>query len=87
MPLYEIEQYEIHAATFQVEAKNEAEAIAKLFNGEAEFQDNSLDYVETAEDVGLPVEEYRELVAQLQKLGVTVGPDVIPSIRCITEIG
>ena len=32
MPTFEIEQYEIHSQKFQVKAKNEAEAIKKLFD-------------------------------------------------------
>ena len=37
MPTYEIEQYELHAMKYRVEAATEAEAIAKLFQGEAEL--------------------------------------------------
>lgn len=33
MPTYEIEQYEIHVREYTVEADNEAEAIARLFDG------------------------------------------------------
>ena len=36
MPTYEIGQYELHAMTYRVKAKSEAEAIVKLFRGEAE---------------------------------------------------
>jgi hypothetical protein len=42
--------------------------------------------VEVAEDIGLPVEENRELADELRALGVSVGQDVIPSIRSIEEI-
>ena len=37
--------------------------------------------METAEDIGLAVEENRELAEELRSLGVAVGEDVIPSIR------
>ena len=47
--------------------------------------DDSLEYVETAEDTGLPVDEYRDLADELRTLGVSVH-DVIPSIRSIEEI-
>ena len=36
MPVFEIEQYELHTMKFRVEAANEAEAIAKLFGGDGE---------------------------------------------------
>jgi len=37
MPMWEIEQLELHAQTYRVEALDEAEAIQKLFSGEAEL--------------------------------------------------
>lgn len=83
MPIYEIEQYEIHCSKHQVEAANEAEAIAKLLDGEADLMDNSLEFIEVAEDVGLSIDEHRDLAKQLRDLGVPVGPHVIPSIRSI----
>jgi len=54
--------------------------------GKNEPVDDSLEYVEVAEDIGLPVDEYRELAEELRALGVSVGHDVIPSIRSIEEI-
>lgn len=86
MPKFEIEQYEIHVAKYRIEANTEAEAIQKLFDGENEPVENSLEYVELAEDIGLPVDEYRELADELRALGVSIGHDVIPSIRSIEEI-
>lgn len=86
MPIFEIEQYELHTQKFRVEAVDEAEAIAKLLDGEADAVDNGLEYIEVAEDVGLPVDEFRELAKKLEKLGVPIGDQVIPSIRAIAEI-
>ena len=83
MPTYEIEQYEIHSQTYLVEASSEAEAIKMLFDGEADAEDNGLDYIEVCEDLGLPADEHRKLAAQLRSLGVTVGDVVIPSIRSV----
>ena len=85
MPMYEIEQYEIHVQRYEVEAQSEAEAIAKLFDGEAEPVDDSLEYVEVCEDRGLPAEEYRELAEQLRAMGVSVDEVVIPSIRSVVQ--
>jgi len=86
MPKYEIEQYEIYVSKYRVEADSEAHAIQKLFDGENEPVDDSLEYVETAEDIGLPVDENRELADELRALGVSVRRDVIPSIRSIEEV-
>ena len=85
MPQYEIEQYELHVMKYRVEAQSEAEAIAKLFKGNAEPVDDSLEYVEVCEDRGLPADEHRELAEQLRALGVTVDEAVIPSIRSVVR--
>ena len=83
---YEIEQYELHTMKYRVEAATEAEAIAKLFDGEGEAVCNSLEYIEVAEDFGLPADEYPELADALRELGVSVGDAVIPSIRSIEKV-
>ena len=85
MPQFEIEQYEIHAMTYQIEADNVAEAISRLLDGQADCVDNGLDYIEVCDDRGLSVEEHRELAEQLRSLGVPVNEHVIPSIRIIRE--
>jgi hypothetical protein len=84
MPTYEIEQFEIHSMKYTVEADSEADAIAKVLNGTAMPVDNSLEYIEVAEDFGLPAEEYRELAEALRDQGVQID-EVIPSIRSIEE--
>lgn len=86
MPLFRIEQYEIHAQTYQVEADNKAQAIEKLFGGEADAIDGGLEYIEVAEDLGLSVDEFRELANELLSLDVSIGDDVIPSIRSIEQV-
>jgi hypothetical protein len=85
MPTFEIEQYELHTMKYKVQAKSEAEAIAKLFGGEADAVDGGLEYIEVAEDLGLPADEYRDLAETLRALGVSVD-DVIPSIRSIEKV-
>jgi hypothetical protein len=86
MPIYEVEQYELHSMKYRVRAKSEAEAISKLFDGEAEPVEGSLEFIEVAEDLGLPADEYRELAEALRALGVSVDVDVIPSIRSIKRV-
>ena len=70
MPIFEIEQYEIHCQPCRVEADTEAEAIKKLFDGAAQPIDNSLELVEVASDYGLPVDEYPKLANAIRALNV-----------------
>lgn len=86
MPTYDIEQYEIHTSTFRVAADSPAAAIAKLLEGEAVVVDQSQVFIEVANDLGLPADDYPELVEELRKQGVTGIGDVIPSIRSIDEV-
>jgi len=86
MPTFEIEQYELHTMKYRVEANNEAEAIRMLFDGDGEAVDNSQEYIEVADDFGLPVEQNRKLADELRSLDVTVGEDIISSIRAIEEV-
>ncbi len=83
MPTYEIEQFELHVMKYRVEAATEAEAIARLFAGEAEPVCETDDFIEVGDDYGLPTEANRELADQLRALGIQVGEAVIPSIRSI----
>ena len=86
MPTFEIEQYELHAMKYRVEATSKAEAIAKLFAGEAEPVEQSQVFIETAEDYGLPVEQFPKLAKALRDRNVSVGDDIIPSIRSIEKV-
>lgn len=86
MTIYEIEQYEIHALRYRVEADDEADAIVRLLDGEAKLTDLAPDFIEVAEDAGLPVDEYPELADQLRALGIPVGQLVIPSIRSVSVV-
>ena len=67
-------------------APSEAEAIAKVFRGEAEPVDQSQEFVEVADDFGLPAEEHRDLAQALRALGVSVDDAVIPSIRSVEQV-
>jgi hypothetical protein len=83
--IFEIEQYLLHTERYRVEAKNRAEAIARLFNGEADPIDNSLDYIEVADKYGMPASQNQTLVDQLHKLGIATDA-IIPSIRTIEKV-
>jgi hypothetical protein len=86
MPLYAIEQYEIHGQTYEVEANSAAEAIQKLFDGKAQAVDNGLELIEVCDDLGLPTDEFRDLADELRALGVEVDDCIIPSIRSVDQI-
>jgi hypothetical protein len=85
MPLYEIDQYEIHVLRHKIQADNEADAITKLFQGEGEA--TSFIFVGIANDYGMPVDDHRDLADQLFDRGVIDGNDeIIPSIRDIRQV-
>jgi type III secretion system FlhB-like substrate exporter len=86
MPQFAVEQYELHACTYHVTADSAAEAIHKVLNGGETMVDNSGKYIEVAEDVGLPCDEYRDIVEALQRLGDRIPESHIPSIRSVEEI-
>ena len=86
MPMFQVEQYELHAARYRVEANSEAEAISKLFAGQAAPVDGSQVFIQVEDDYGLPADGFPELVRELRKLGVTNIDDVIPSVRSIDKI-
>ena len=87
MPTFELAQYELHAMRYRVEATNEAKAIARLFAGEAETIEQSQDFIEIADQYGLPVDEHRDLATALRELGLMRGKaEVIPSIRSIDMV-
>ena len=83
MPTYEIEQYELHAMKYRVQADNEDEAVLKLFDGEAEPVGQSQDLIEVASDYGMPTDDFPALAKVLKGRGMNVDKDIIPSIRSI----
>lgn len=89
MKTFKVEQYELWIQSYTVQAKTEAEAIAKVLNGDAAPDNNSLELVEVAEDYGMPREELDAAnQKQLGKLGhPLMSSDIINSIRSITIEG
>ena len=87
MPIFELEQYELFVQRYRVEADDEADAIAKLYKGEADPIDNSLEFVEIAEDQGMSVFSEEDLAAKLWDRGIIDSSDtVIPSIRNVEQV-
>jgi hypothetical protein len=87
MPTYEIEQYEIYVLRHRVEADNEADAVSKLFMGEGDPIDNSLAFINIADDLGMSLCENPDLASQLFDRGVIDSSDkIISSIRSIKQV-
>lgn len=87
MPTYRIEQYEIHTQAYNVTADTEADAISKLFRGEADPIDNSLEFVGIAHAEGMSPDGDWELFQALWDAGLIKAVDlVIPSIRSIRKV-
>lgn len=85
MPAFEIEQYEVHAMKYRVEADDLAQAIIKLFDGESDPVADSLEYIEVDDERGLWADDHATLAEQLLSLGLPVE-NVIPSIRSVTQL-
>ena len=85
MPTYQIEQYELHSAKYHVKATCEAEAIAKFLEGEGNPVNESLEFIEMAEDRGMPVDDHPSLVRSLRKHDIAFS-NFIPSIRSIEVV-
>jgi len=85
MPIYDIDQYELHVLTHRIEADSEADAVIKLFQGEGEAV--SFVFIGIANDHGMSLSENEALWDQLYDRGVIKSDDhIIPSIRSITEV-
>ena len=88
MPRYEIEQYELYAQGYLVEAADEADAIALFFRGEGKQIITSIEFAGMANGYGLNLTECPDLASDLMDRGVIKSSDtVIPSIRSIREVG
>jgi len=82
---FEVEQYELHVQKYRISADNEAEAIEKLFDGDGDVVNDSLEYIEVAEVYGLSADDNRDLADALLERGISIT-EVIPSIRSVKKI-
>lgn len=85
MGRFEIEQYELHVATYEVEALSAADAIRRLFDGDGTLLDGS-EYIGTCEEVGLSLDDDPELAEELRRLGVKLKGSIVPSIGSVRRI-
>jgi hypothetical protein len=84
MKKFRIEVYELHSATYEVEAESLAKAVKKINDGEEELQ--STQYLEDAESYGMDLESLEdEDLEELEELALSNG-DFIPCIRSIEVI-
>jgi hypothetical protein len=87
MGVYELERYELYVKRYHVHSDSELDAVLRLYHGEAEPVDGPMEFVEVANNDGLPVAEALDLAAQLLEVGAIENFDiVIPSIRSIREV-
>ena len=80
---YKVEQYELHLATYYVDAKDRVEAIEKVANGAGSRDD--VEFMELATDFGIPTEggfsdkEFNEL----NELGLIGEADQVCGIHSV----
>jgi hypothetical protein len=86
MNIYKIEQLEVYVRTYHVEAASEAEAIVKLFDGEAVPLGNKVELADLCDDRGLPADEHPALAAALREAGIMTDQSVIPTIFGIEQV-
>jgi hypothetical protein len=83
---FEIEQYELHVATYEVEARSVADAIRRLFNGDGDAPAGS-EYLGACDQIGMSLEDDLQLAKELYRLGVQVRGMIVPSIRSVRRLG
>jgi hypothetical protein len=83
MPLFSVEQYELYVQELQVEASDEAEAVAKVLQGQGKM--TAMEFVSHPEDYGMSLHEAPELASRLFERGILKDGDaVVPSIRSVS---
>lgn len=82
MPRFKVEQYELHVASYEVEAKDRADAVYKVRHGAVDAP-LDVEFIETADRYGLVSWQHPELATTLAaRMGVAVGKR-IPSVRSV----
>lgn len=86
MKKFLVEQYEIWSQKYEVEANSEEEAILEVLDGNVDALNNELEYIETAEDIGLPKDFLTEKALKFFEKNNVVIYDYLPSIRSVREM-
>jgi len=85
MPIFEIEQYELHITTVRVVADDPADSIAKVFLGEGEA--TNFEFAGIANGHGMSIDDDRDLADRLFDQGIIKpGHSIIPSIRSVKQV-
>ncbi len=79
---YTIEVYELHTSKYIVEATSLPQALQVYQNGGADLEDDSQEYIETADRYGIPLAELECSEAESKRLQAEYG-DTLPGIRSI----
>ena len=88
MPTFEVERYELFIQRYRIEADNDVDAIVRVYKGEADLIEGSLEFVGVGNDYGMPISEALALAEALWELGAITTIDVvIPSIRSVRQVG
>ena len=92
MVLFEVEQYELHVMTYNVEADNPAEAVVRLLQGHGEPLSDTLEFIEPCHNLGMTADSVPDIAARLRQAGIALGGaddliPVIPSIREVYQVG
>jgi len=84
-----VEVYELHAEKHAVMAEDRIDAIERINAGEGDIVDNSLEYIETASDYGISIEEMAfsdEEIERMEKNGAAdFNGGYVPGIRSVEE--
>lgn len=85
MKKYRVEQYELYAQTYEVEAENKIDALKRLFDGQGSIISNGLDFVQVATEYFQPNLFSSDELNAIDTF-CTIEDDCVPSIRSIIEI-
>lgn len=81
--IYEVEQYELHASKYRVNADSKAQAIQMVLDGQGDMVDNSTEFIGVG-DNGLPLEQ--SIIEDCEALGIVTIDNTVPSIREVNEV-
>lgn len=87
MKTFIVERYEVHTQKVMVEAKDRAEAIKMVLKGEGTDVDNSLEYIESDENRGMPTQNLTKKEKEELSRCMDTDDEFIPTIRSVEEEG
>ena len=85
MARFEIQHYELHVGTTEIEAPSVADAIKRFFAGDGDMLNGS-EYIGACREIGMLVDDNPQFAEELRKLGVQLSGSFIPSIRSVRHM-